>query len=536
MRPSLVTLVGVLCLGTVDAVVSSALARTLNWARASDAATLDPHAADDNASQTLAQQIYEPLLQRDYQGKLLPALAESWTLTGNATIWEFRLRQGVKFHDGSPFTADDVVFSLNRARQIQSPFRTELQTIEAVSKADTHVVRIRTTSPTPLLPGSLTHVLMVSKSWIERHGVRRVPAPEARSTAHTFANAVGTGPFMLTDRQAGSRTLMRRNEDYWGLGQAPIEITELVYRSIPDAAERVKSLVSGDVDFVQDVPPQDVQKLQINKAITVAVGPQNLSIFLGLNVTPTARAAAGVEGNAANPLASKRVREAISIAINRSAIQKQVTFAQSIPTGSLVPPSVTGYNRQLDRIPPYDLAKAKSLLTEAGHPSGFMVRLDCPNGLYVRDAQVCRAIAEQLGKIGIKIELRLRAPQEHLALIRRRPPDTDFYLLGLDVPTFDSEHVFTTLFHTPSAVAGQLNATGYSNPRVDQLAENLGRETDFIARNETISQIWPIVKEELAYVPLHIQTVSYAMKNDVAIPVDIENLPKLKTAKFRMTQ
>jgi peptide/nickel transport system substrate-binding protein len=261
-----------------------------------------------------------------------------------------------------------------------------------------------------------------------------------------------------------------------------------------------------------------------------------MSIFLGLNVSPASSTPSTTEDGAANPLADKGVREAISIAINRSEIQKQVTLGQSIPTGSLVPPSVTGYNRQLDRIPPHDLARAKKLVADAGRPAGFTVRLDCPNGLYVRDAQVCRAIGEQLGKIGIKVELRLRAPAEHLALIRRRPPDTDFYLLGLDVPTFDSEYVFTNLYHTRNATDGQLNATRYSNPRVDQLAENLGRETDFIARNETISQIWPIVKAELAYVPLHVQTVSYAMKNDVAVSVDIENLPKLKTVKFRVTQ
>ncbi|CAN0387340.1 unnamed protein product, partial [Phaeothamnion confervicola] len=316
------------------------VARTVTWARAFEAPTLDPHAHNEGTSLTLNQQIYEPLLLRDAQGKTAPALAEGWSSTSDPLVWEFRLRRGVLFHDGAPFTAEDVVFSVNRAKTPLSGIKDLLQSVEQVTAVDSHLVRIKTRSPTPLLPASLTHVLIMSKVWAEKNGVTLVPAPTQTTRAHTFKNANGTGPFVLVSREPGSRTVMRRHDTYWGNLAAPVEISELIYRPIPNDTERVQALIAGEVDFVQDVPVNELPRLQANKAFTVSVGPENRSVFIGLNVGQ-----AGPQGgvdSARNPLADKRVREAINVAINRQAIQRGVLLGQAIPTGTVAPSSING--------------------------------------------------------------------------------------------------------------------------------------------------------------------------------------------------
>lgn len=514
-------------------VVTAADARSITWARAGDTQTLDPHAVDGGFAMSLNQQIYEPLLIRDAQGKTAPALAESWGLSSDPLVWEFRLRRGVTFHDGSPFTAEDVVFSIKRAKQPAAGVSGLLAAVDDVIAVDSHLVRIRTRGPTPLLAANLTHVLIMSKAWVEKNGVAQVFAESRRDRAHTFAHANGTGPFVLVSREIGNRTVMRRNDAYWSNAQSPVEITELIYRSLPNDTERVQALVSGEVDFIQDVPVNELPRLQANKALTVNTGPENTSVFLGLNVGPGSRSEVGTENR--NPLADRRVREAISTAINRQAIQRGVLLGQAIPTGTVAPSSINGYPRQLDRFPPFDAARAKALLTEAGFAGGFQMKLDCPREGYTRSEAICRAVAAQLAQVGITIEPVVRSLPDHLALIRNQAVRPDAYLFGISVPTFDSEQILSALFHSRSGKAGQLNATQFGNAEVDRLIESLSGQIDFSTRTQSIAQVWRIVQEEMIYVPLHIQTVAYAMKADVNIAVDIEDQPKLKFARLRNT-
>lgn len=512
-----------------------ALARTLIWTNAGDAATLDPHSLAEGLTLTLNQQIYEPLISRDSQGKALPALAETWTLTSDPLVWEFRLRAKVMFHDGSPFGADDVIFSLNRARQVGSDLRDRLANIDAVTKVDDLTLRIRTKGPDPLLPATLPRVLIMSKDWVERNGAGKVQ--DLRLTDETFAtkNANGTGPFQLVSREPGQRTVMRRNEGYWGRnGTQSIEVSELVFRPIRSDAERISALVKGEVDFVQDVPVTDVQRLEKAPGLIVNVGPENRAIFLGLNVGDGDLRFSDVKER--NPLADRRVRLAINMTVNRQAIQRDIMQGHSIPTGVIAPESVNGYTRQLDVIPPVDLPKARALLAEAGYAEGFTLSLHCPNDRYVADQAICKALVAQLAPIGIRVELIAQSWTAHQALVLSRPPGTDFYLLGWSVPTFDSEPIFNSLFHTRTDEHGAWNATRFSNPDIDKLIKSLHSEVDFIKRNQTIGQIWRLVQEETIYVPLHLQTLAYAMKSEIDIPVDIENLPKLKSVKFKRTQ
>jgi peptide/nickel transport system substrate-binding protein len=511
--------------------IGAAEARTLTWARAEDAITLDPHVAGGGPTRTLSHQIYEPLIIRDNQGKALPALAESWNLTSNPQIWEFKLRRGIVFHDETPFTADDVVFSLNRARQPTSAIRSLLASVDAIIKVDAYTVRVRTRVADPLLPANLTHLFIMSKSWSEKNRTTRVQNLKSEEEPYAARHANGTGPFVLVSREPEVRTVMRRNGNYWGKDLVPLEITELVYRPIKSDADRVAALLSGEVDFVQDVPVEDLQRLQKTQGISVNVGPENRAIFLGMNVGDVELVSSSIKGR--NPFADKRVRQAISMAINRQAIQRTVMHGQSIPTGIIASSLINGYTRQLDQIPPVDIPKAKALLAEAGYPGGFSVTLDCPSDSFVNDEKICQDLAAQLAQIGMTVNLVVQSEATLVPLIRKTPPEVDFYLMGRSTPTFDSEYLFSQLYHTRSDRFGHWNATRYSNPEVDRLTEAILQETDLNRRNQIIAQIWRMVQDDLIYVPLHIQTLAYAMKNDFDVPVDVENVPKLKYVKFK---
>jgi peptide/nickel transport system substrate-binding protein len=221
------------------------------------------------------------------------------------------------------------------------------------------------------------------------------------------------------------------------------------------------------------------------------------------------------------------------MAINRQAIQRVVMRGQSIPTGIIVPPGVNGYSKELDVIPPNDIAKAKELMKEAGLEEGFSVTLHCPNDRYSNDEAICQAVVDQLAQIGIRVNLVSQSKLIHFPLIQRDPPETDFYLLGWGVPTFDSYYIFSLLYHTRTDQEGGWNGTRYSNPDIDKMTESLVHETDLAKRNQTIAQMWKILQDETIYIPIHIQTLAYAMKPDVEIPVDILNQPKLKFVKFK---
>jgi peptide/nickel transport system substrate-binding protein len=508
-------------------------ARAVRWVRAADSLTLDPHAHNDGSTHTLNHQIYEPLIIRDHQGKPLPALAESWAITSDPTVWEFKLRRGVTFHDGTPFTADDVIFSFGRARQPSSDMRALLQSIESIAKVDDFTLQIKTKGANPNFPAYLNDLFIMSKGWATFNNALKPQDVKAKDDNFAARNANGTGPFMLVSREPDVQTVMKRNDTYWGLrpgpGQVPLGITELTFAVIKDDLARVAALQTGEADFVQDVPVLDLQKLAADAKLRLNVGQENRSIFIGLNVGRDELKSSDIKGR--NPLAEKRVRAAISMAINRAGIQKTVMRGQSLPTGIIVPPDVNGYSKALDIIPAFDPVKAKALVVEAGYPDGFAVTMHCPNDLYVNDEAICRAIVAQLAAIGIKINLVPQSRLVHAALIQRNPPETDMYLIGRGVPTFDSHYIFELLVHTHTDKHGGWNATRFSNPDLDAQIAALTRQTDLTQRNQAIAQIWRHVQDEGIYVPLHIQTLAYAMKADLDIPIDISNQPKLKFVK-----
>jgi peptide/nickel transport system substrate-binding protein len=507
-------------------------ARTLKWARSGDALTFDPHAQNEGPTLNLQNHVYEALVERDHTGKMHAGLAVSWkVLPSDPTVWEFKLRPNVKFHDGADMTADDVVFSFDRARQPTSDMKGLLTSIVSVTKVDDLTVHIKTGGPNPLLPNNLTNIYVMDKGWAEKNNVGKVQDFKNKEENFAVRNANGTGPFVLTSREQDVKTVLKRNDNYWGKGEVPLEITELVYTPIKSDATRVAALLSGEVDFVQDVPVQDIERLKSGQGIRVNPGPENRTIFFGMNVAKADLEGDNVQGK--NPFADVRVREAMNMAINRQAIQRVVMRGQSFPTGVLMPPFVDGWTKELDAFPAPDMNKARALMAEAGYKDGFQTTLHCPNDRYVNDEGICQAAAGMFGQIGMKVNLVSQSKSLHFPLIQKNPPQTDFFLLGWGVPTFDSEYIFSFLFHTRKDKFGSWNATGYSNAEMDAMIQSLSSETDKPKRDAAVAKIWAQIQKDKIYLPIHHQALAYAMKTSVDIPVDVSNSPKLKSVSFK---
>ena len=520
---------GILTAGAVLALlVTAADARTVKWARGADALTLDPHGQNEGPTIAFNGQIYEPLIARDNANKLVPALATSWKLV-DPTTWEFKLRPNVKFHNGEAFTADDVVFSFQRALQPTSDYKGYLANTKEIVKVDNLTVQIKTNGPNPLVPDNLTSVFIMSKAWAEKHNAVKPQDFKNKEENYAVRNANGTGPFVLVSREPDVRTVVKRNEAYWGRKEVPLEITELVLTTIKQDATRVAALLSGEVDVVQDVPVQDIERLKSSPNLRVSEGPENRTIFFGFDVASPELASSDVKGK--NPFADVRVRQAVNAAINRQAIQRVVMRGQAVPAGTIAPPFVNGYKKAFDNISPPDIAKAKGLLAAAGYPNGFSVTLHCPHDRYLNDEAICQAAVGMLGQIGIKINLVSQSKSLHFPTLQNLK--SDFYLLGWGVPTYDSDYIFSFLYHTRAGTYGGWNMTRYSNPEIDKLIESISSETDTAKRNATIATIWDKLIAEQVYVAIHHQMLAHAMKGDIDVPVRPDNIIFFKHVAFK---
>ncbi|MCL5775922.1 ABC transporter substrate-binding protein [Limibaculum sp. FT325] len=523
-------LVTAMMLGTAAlALAAPASAETLRWAAAGDSLTLDPHAQNEGPTHTMSHQVYETLLHRDMAGKIVPSLATEWAPTDDPNKWEFKLRPGVKFHDGADFTASDVVFSLKRAMLPDSDMKELLASVSDVVAVDDLTVQIVTNGPNPILPSNLTNLFILDEGWAKANGVEKPQDFEGGEETFAVRNANGTGAFMLVERAPDSKTVLKRNPNHWGKDQFSQDVTEIVFTPIQNAATRVAALLSGEVDFIQDVPVQDLGRVEAADGLVVRTAPQNRVIFFGMNVGDADLKTDNIEGK--NPFADPRVREAMNMAINRDAIRQVVMRGQSQPAGVIMPPFVNGWTPELDAVPATDVAKAKALMAEAGYGDGFSVTLNCPNDRYINDEAICQAAVGMMGQIGIKVALDAKPKAQHFPLIGGY--ETDFYMLGWGVPTFDSEYIFNFLVHTKGEKYGSWNGTRYSNPELDAKIESLASETDLAKRDATIAEIWQVVQAETIYLPIHHQVLNWGMKSAIDFPVQPEDQPHFKYLTFK---
>ena len=495
---------------------------TFKFANQGDATSMDPHALNESLQLEITGNIYEPLVGRGKKLELEPILATSWKQTA-PTVWRFNLRPNVKFHDGTPFTADDVIFSYERAKTDGSDMKTYVGPIKEIRKIDDLTIDIVTNEPFPILPDTINQWYIMSKSWCEKNNATApVDVRKGKENAATL-KANGTGPFMLKSREPGVRTVLIPNPNYWTKIES--NITEAVFTPIGNAATRVAALVSGDIDMMEPVPLQDVDKLKADPALKVMVGPELRTIFLGMDQSRDELLYSNVKGK--NPFKDKRVRQAFYQAIDEDAIAKTIMRGAATPSGLMIAPGIRGYAKDLNTRLPYDPAAAKKLLTDAGYPNGFIVSMNCPNDRYVNDAQICQAVSAMLAKIGVKVNLNAETKATYFPKILSR--DTSFYLLGWTPGSYDAHNAIYALIMTPGPKGqGQFNLGSYSNKRVDELGNEIASELDPQKRNAEIAELFKIHQDEIGHIPLHQQALAWAMKKNVDLVQLADNNNPLK--------
>jgi peptide/nickel transport system substrate-binding protein len=497
----------------------------VRWASATEALTFDPHSITHLPTQVENSQVYEPLVDFNSNYAIEPSLAIAWKLIDPRT-WQFDLRPGVRFHDGTPFTSEDVIFSLNRAMSKASDYRQFVSSIATAEAVDDHTVRITTLAPNPILPDQLGQIAMMSKRWAEQHDAPLPAVYDGETETYGERHANGTGPFKLVSFEVGVGAVMSRNPDWWGLGQNPHNLDRIVHTIVKDPALRLEALLSGKVDLLSDPPFDDLHRIEDTPHLRLERIDELRTIFLGLDQGSEELRSSSIEGR--NPFADRRVRQAVYQAIDIETIREEVMRGLAIPAGIVIQPGINGYASELDTRLPFESDSAKTLLAAAGYPDGFDVTLDCPNDRYINDETICRAAAAMLGEIGIHVIVAARPMREHISIVKSR--ETDFYMLGWSTGTYDSLEHLSFLVRSDAAY----NATGYTNPRVDDLIDAIESELITYARDAMIEEVWKTVREDVVYVPLHHQVIVWGMSDRLELPVDPQNWPRFRLARFNV--
>lgn len=512
-----------LLIGSVDGHAAS-----LRWANDGDANSMDPYTRSETFLLTFTQNIYDPLVRRNRELKIEPALAERWEQPDSRT-WRFHLRRGVKFQEGQPFTADDVVFSYQRASGPGSQINAYFQAVAEVKKVDDYTVDFITREPDPIFLDEITQWVIMSKAWCEAHNASQ-PADLTKATEN-FAtrNTNGTGPFILVLREPDRRTTLRNNPGWWDKPEH--NLTEVTFNVIGNAATRVAALLSGDVDMIYTVPPQDMERLGKTPGIKLQVSPELRTIFLGFDVARPELLKSDVKGK--NPFQDRRVRQAFYQAIDVNAIKQRVMRNQSRPTGLMYGPGVNGFTEASDVRYPYDPEASKKLLADAGYPDGFGVTLDCPNDRYVNDEAICQAITAMLARAKIKITLAAQTRLKYFAEISNPDYHTSLYMLGWTPNTYDAHNSLFNLLGSRNGTRGVFNDGGWTNKEFDELLGSIAVETDPAKRQQQILRASKIAHDEVPTIPLHQQTVVWAAKSSVELQQLADNTFPLRYVRVK---
>lgn len=504
-------------------------AKQFRFANDGDVASMDPYNRNETFQLGVMANVYEPLVRRDKNLKLEASLATEWSQS-SPTLWVFKLRRGVKFHDGTPFTAADVLFSLERASTAPSNMTGYFTTFKAARAIDEHTVEVETKVADPLMADKLAAIGIMSKAWAEKHGAQKatdVTKPQEEN--YSTRNANGTGQFMLKTREPDVRTVFVRNPNWWDKTQS--NITEVVFSRIANDATRVAALLSGEVDMIYTVPTQDKDRISKTQGLKIMQGPETRVVYLGFDQSRDELLESSVKGK--NPFKDKRVREAFYRAIDVEAIRTRVMRGQATPVAQMVAPGINGFIEELNVRPKYDPELSKKLLAEAGYPNGFEVGMDCPNDRYVNDEAICQAAVAMLARAGIKVNLLAQTRSKYFAKILGPGYNTSFFMLGWSpASTYDVHNVFEQLIQTRNTQTrkGLFNVGGYSNPKFDELADKVESETDRNKRGQMIREAQKIYIEDFAYIPLHQQALIWAMRSNVEMFQPADNSFPLRFA------
>ncbi|MEM7446055.1 MAG: ABC transporter substrate-binding protein [Pseudomonadota bacterium] len=510
MRRAALTLsASLIALTATAAVTTTASAADFTWAGRTDPSTMDPHARNTAPVLGFLNNIYEGLMRRAPDMSLEPALAASWEPLGDEG-WRFHLREGVTFHNGNDFTADDVLFSYERASSEVSDVRSWFASVSDVQVVDDYTIDFMTSRPDPLFPTSITNFMIMDRDWAVENGAE---SPVTEGDNYATLNANGTGAFMVVERAPDIETVVEAFPDWWD--EPMHNIDRATFTPITSQATAVAALISGEIDFFEPIPLQDTPRIAENPDLSLIEGIEARVIFFGFDQANDELAYSSVEG--ANPFQDPRVREAVYRAINVDAIVQTIMRGNAQSTGLLVSPSVAGWTAEQDQRLDYDPDRARELLAEAGYPDGFDFMLRCPNDRYINDEAICTAVTGMLQQIGLDVDLLAEPVSQYFTNLRAG--EFDMYMLGWSPGTFDSEHPVRFLMATPNEELrlGSWNFGGYSNPDVDELLTAVQTTIDPDQRQQDIDAIHTILREDRVYVPLFVQPLVWAAQNNVSV-------------------
>ncbi|MFQ1065052.1 ABC transporter substrate-binding protein [Bordetella trematum] len=486
-------------------------AKTFRWAAQGDILTMDPHSQNEGMTIAANSYVYEPLVAYDADFKVVPALATEWTQV-SPTLYRFKLREGVKFHDGSNFTADDAVFSIHRAMAPTSNYKAYTTGIKEARKLDDHTIEIETSAPNPVLLRQLPNVFIMNKAWAEKHKVEQPQDFVNKEETFATRNTNGTGPYKLKTREVDVRTVFEENPDWWNKKDKIGNVTEIVFTPIKQNATRTAALLSGEIDFVLDPAAQDLERLR--QQAKVVEGNEYRTIYLGFDQKNPELRYSNIKGK--NPFQDVRVREALYRAIDVDAIKRAVMRGLSAPTGTMIAPQVHGWTEDLHKRVPYDPAKARELLKDAGYDGTLNFTLDCPNNRYINDEAICQAVVGMWAKVGVKASLNTMPRATYFPKVQSH--DTSAFLFGWGVPTFDAMYTLQNLIHSKGEGAdGMYNLGNYSNKDLDAIIDRIKTETDAAKRDADIHKVLEVHAKEFGHIPLHDQVIPWAMRKNVDV-------------------
>ncbi|MEP0234195.1 ABC transporter substrate-binding protein [Roseibium sp.] len=482
---------------------------------------MDPHAVNSAPVLGFLNNVYEGLVRRNKEMAIEGSLAESFEPIGKDG-WRFHLRKDVTFHDGSTFNAEDVLFSYQRASSEQSDTSSWFSPVKDVVVVDDYTVDFLTHRPDPIFPDSIANFMIMDKGWSEANGTAR-PAQETETFATLNAN--GTGPFKVVKREPGVETVLEPFDGWWDTAEH--NLTKATFLPIANPATAVAGLLSGQVDMINPVPVQDIDRIASQDGLKLHQGIEARVIMLGFGHSHDAlKYSKETEGK--NPFQDVRVRKAAQLAIDAEALVDKIMRGNAEVASQLVSPQMKGYSKAAEDRDGFDPEAAKALLAEAGYPDGFSFGLMCPNDRYINDEALCKAMAAMLTKVGMKANLTAMPVRNYWKELRAG--NYDMYLLGWSPGTFDAEHPIRFLVTTPNAEKklGSWNFGGYSNVKVDELLPMIQREIDPAKRQSMLDDIAVTVKDDAVYVPLHIQPLLWGSKANIDLTQRADNFVMLR--------
>ncbi|QEL23926.1 ABC transporter substrate-binding protein [Bosea sp. F3-2] len=503
------------------ALTGAAEARTLKWGAAREIASLDPYSFGETFTLSVLNHVYEGLVRYTGDLKIEPALAESWE-TVSPTVWRFKLRQGVKFHNGDPFTADDVLASLARVSHPDSPLKGNLPAYKSSRKIDAYTVDIEVEAPYPLLLNDLTNIFIFDKKWLEANNATMPTDVGKGIKGYATDNANGTGPFIVESRRPDARTVFVKNGGWWDKPKHNIDKIE--FTPIASSSTRVAALLSGEIDFTNVAPLQDLPRLQSSPDVKVLQTNELRSVFFGFNMRDKPFES---DVKDKNPFKDIRVREALYRAIDIDAVQKRAMRGLSRNTGALVAPAIPGYEPSQDVRLPFDLNGAKKLLADAGYPNGFSFQINCQSDALTNEEEFCQAVAAMWARAGLKPNLNM-APRAQQSP-KRVKGDFDVFSFGwANEPMIDAYSLLVQVIHTKSGTAGVFNWGNWGDAKIDALIDKAGVELDTPKRIALMQEALKLLKEQHLFIPLHQQPMAWATRSTITATVQAsDNKPRL---------